>query len=269
MVRLGRFLASGVGALLLLGPGACGTALAAADRISMRFEVYGLLGLNVLTLRSHFERNGDRYAINVEYATTGVAGLVIEQMTRASARGRLLPGSATPESFRNSTRRNGVDRHSWVTYHPDGRIEGNASPPPPFPLQPDAVRGTVDNLTAYLRLERQLVAKRSCAMTVPVFDGRFRYDLLFAGGQEEVLAPEGGQRFEGRALVCTMTRQDRGPDDSERSEGARNGVMWYAPLIPGGDQMVPVRMRLRTQIGTVDAYLAELRAPGVDLRLME
>jgi hypothetical protein len=54
----------------------------------------------------------------------------------------------------------------------------------------------------------------------------------------------------------------------EQSEGARAGTIWYARLLPG-DFMVPVRMHLETQIGTVDAYLAELRGPGVDLKLME
>ena len=56
--------------------------------------------------------------------------------------------------------------------------------------------------------------------------------------------------------------------DPEQSEGARKGTFWYAPLL-AGDAVVPVRMQLETQIGTVDAYLAELHGRGVDLRLME
>ena len=65
-----------------------------------------------------------------------------------------------------------------------------------------------------------------------------------------------------------MRRHNRGVPDPEQGEGARQGKMWYLPLLPG-DVVVPVRMQLDTQIGTVDAYLAELHGRGVDLKLME
>ena len=235
----------------------------------MRFEVYGLMGLRVLTLRTQLEQNGDRYILTANYATTGVAGLVVEQSTNAVARGRLTPGSAIPESFRNHTRRNGLDRYSQVDYHPDGTVRGSSTPSPANLVGPEQARGTVDNLTAHLRVERQLAVTGNCALTVPVFDGRHRYDVVFAGGQRQLLKPESGQRFEGEAVACSMTRYNREVDEGEQGEGARQGTMWYAALVPGGDVMIPVRMRLRTQIGTVDVYLAELHGRGVDLRLIE
>jgi hypothetical protein len=241
----------------------------AGDRISTRIEVYGLLGLHVLTLRSTLEVSDDRYAITVDYATTGVAGLVIDQRAHAQVRGRLTPVSAEPESYRNDTRRNGVDIHKVIQYRPDGSVEGSATPPPPEPVASAAVRRTVDNLTAYFRLQRQVTATKTCALTVPVFDGRDRYDLAFADAGQATLSPEDGQQFEGAAVGCRITRylRDNNPDDEE-VEGAERGTIWYASLLPGG-VAVPVRMHLETQIGTVDGFLAELHASGVDLRLME
>ncbi|HYU12327.1 MAG TPA: DUF3108 domain-containing protein [Stellaceae bacterium] len=239
----------------------------AADRLSMRVEVYGPLGLHVLTLNTTLEEAGDRYSITADYATTGVAGLVIDQKTHAQARGRLTAASAEPESFRSLTRRNGVERQDRADYRPDGSVEGSSTLAPPDPVPPAVLRGTVDNLTAYFRLERQLVAKRTCALTAAVFDGRHRYDLVFADAGQQVLSPENGQRMEGHTIACRMTRRLYGAS-AEQDEGARQGTIWYAPLLPG-DVMVPVRMRLETQIGSVDAYLAELHGRGVDLRLME
>ena len=101
-----------------------------------------------------------------------------------------------------------------------------------------------------------------------MFDGRYRYDLVFADAGKRTLSPEGGQRLEGPAIACRMTRQDGGTADQEQSEGAKQGIFWYAPMLPGG-VVVPVRMQLETQIGTVDAYLAELHGRGVDLQLMK
>jgi Protein of unknown function (DUF3108) len=258
----------GFGAAPLLALGLLAAPAVAADRISARVEVYGLMGLHVLTLHTQLEEAADRYAITVDYATTGVAGLVVDQSTRSQTRGRVTPVYAQPDSFRSDTRRNGDERHNRVDYRPDGSLDANSTPPPPDPITPEAARGTVDNLTAYFRLERQLIAKKTCAMTVPVFDGRHRYDLVFEDAGQEVLSPDGGQKWEGNAIACRMTRNIRGIPDGEEGEGARRGTIWYAPLLPG-DVMVPVRMQLKTQIGTVDAYLAEVHGRGVDLQLME
>ena len=135
-------------------------------------------------------------------------------------------------------------------------------------MAPAVARGTVDNLTAYLRLERQIAAKGTCALTVPVFDGRYRYDLVFQDAGKQALSPEHSQHLEVTTITCRMTLRTSGPDNAEQSEGARSGTFWYAPLLPG-DVVVPVRMQLDTQIGVVDAYLAELHGRGVDLELMK
>ena len=258
----------GLGAALLVALGLIAGPATASDRISMRVEVYALMGLHVLTLNTSVDEAGDRYAINMHYATTGIAGLVIDQTTRATAVGRLIPASAQPELFRSETRRNGVERRDQVDYRPDGSVQGSSTRIAFDATAPAATRGTVDNLTAYFRLERQLAAKGTCALTVPVFDGRYRYDLVFADAGKQALSPEGGQRLEGMAIACRMVRHDRGTAEPEQSEGAKQGTFWYIPLLPG-DVVVPVRMQLETQIGSVDAYLAELHGRGVDLQLMK
>lgn len=241
----------------------------AADRIALRIDVIGPLGMRVLEMHSLLEENPGRYAVSVDYATTGLAGLIIDQKTYAVALGQLVPGSAIPASFRNQTRRNGVERNSHVSYAADGTVQGSSNPPPSKIVAPEAARGTVDNLSAYLRLERQLATKGTCAMTVPVFDGRHRYDLVFADGGRQTLTPEGGQNFEGVATACKMTRYNRSVDEAEKDEGAQSGTIWYARLLPGSDIMFPVRMKLTTSIGTVDAYLAELQSSKGNLKLRE
>src|SRR3954452_10285249 len=87
----------------------------AADRIAIKIDVLGPLGMRVLEMHSLLEENPGRYAVSVNYATTGLAGMVIDQKTYAVAHGRLVPGSAIPASFRNQTKRNGVERSSQVS----------------------------------------------------------------------------------------------------------------------------------------------------------
>lgn len=263
-----RFVFGVVGAALV-GLGPLAAPAQAADSIALRFEVYGLAGLHVLTLKSNIDEAGDRYAINVDYATTGVAGLFVDVKTRAEVRGRLSQGAPQPEAFRKDTRRNGEDRHNKVDYRTDGTVIGGSIPASPEPIPVSAGRGTVDNLTAYFMLERQLARTGSCALSVAVFDGRYRYDLLFSDAGTKKLPSSGGQQFEGATTACRMTRRNVSTgSDPEQDEGARGGTIWYAKLIPG-DLMVPVRMELETQIGGVTAYLAELHGRGVNLKLME
>ena len=179
--------------------------------------------------------------------------------------------AAITRSSETSTdsRRNGVERHNQVDYHPDGGVDGKSTPALPDPVKPAAARGTVDNLTAYFRLERQLARTGRCALTQRVFDGRHAYDLVFADAGHRLLAPSGGQNFAGDTIACTMVRRNW-PDfpDPEKDEGARSGMIWYAKLLPG-DLMVPVRIEMDTQFGVVDGYLAEIHASGLDRVLMQ
>ena len=241
----------------------------AVDPIVTRFEVFGFAGIRVLTLRSRTDEMGEHYAITADFATEGMASVFVNLATHAQVQGRLVGDLAQPELFRNDSRRNGFERHSRVDYRPDGTVIGGSTPPLSNPITPAAARGTVDNLTAYFRLERQVARTGSCALTERVFDGRIGYDLSFSDIGPTALAPAGGQNFAGAAIACHMVRRDwPGTPDSDKNEGARSGTIWYAKLLPG-DLMVPVRMQMDTQLGTVDGYLAKLRGHGVDRALME
>src|SRR5947208_4624500 len=87
------------GFALLCALGLITTPASAGDRVAMRVEVYGLIGLHVLTLNTSVEEIGDRYAINSHYATTGVAGLLVDQSSRAKAAGLLTTAQAPPALF--------------------------------------------------------------------------------------------------------------------------------------------------------------------------
>jgi hypothetical protein len=257
-----------VGAALLLALASVVAPASAGDRLSARVELYGPLGIHVLTVRTTLEQTEERYSAAVDYATIGLAGILFEQKTHAVATGRLGRATAYPDTFLNDTVRNGVARRSRVDYRPDGTVEGSSAPPTKAVVPPELMRGTVDNVTAYLRLERQLAETGKCAMTVPIYDGRHRYDLVFADAGKQELSREGGQKFTGSAIACRMTRHNRVVEASEQDEGAGQGMFWYASLIPG-EVPVPVRMRLQTQLGTVDGYLAEVQGKGVNLRLLD
>jgi putative flippase GtrA len=78
-------------------------------------------------------------------------------------------------------------------------------------------------------IERQLATKGTCGLTVPVFDGRYRYDLVFTDAGKPSLSPEGGQRWQGTTIACRMASHNRGPADPEQSEGAKERDVLVCP----------------------------------------
>jgi hypothetical protein len=244
-----------------------------AQHIKYRVEVYGPAGLHVATNRTEIDQSGDTYTIKSSIETRGLAGWFVSMKSNAEAKGRLSADAAQPESFRADTERNGVEHHEKITYAADGGVNGNSAPPSKEPVKPVAaaqMRGTVDNLTAYFLLERQLGRGGRCDLTVAVFDGRQRYDLKFTDAGQQKLSPAGGQNFAGVTTVCHMKRVELAgfPTKAEDSEGARSGTLWYARLVPG-NLVQGIRMEMETEAGQISAYLAEVQANGTDLKLME
>jgi hypothetical protein len=188
--------------------------------------------------------------------------------SRLEAHGRIAGDRLLPEAMRAETHWRGVDFHTRVDYGADGSVTAEATPAPTrpvTPVSPAQMRGAVDQLTASLLTARRLAARGSCALALPVFDGRRRYDLSFTDLPSEVLS---GLRGESR--VCQMRRRRIAGFPIERGgdQPTDQGKLWFAQLVPG-DVMVPVRMEFGSEFGTFAAKLTELRGRGVELKFTE
>jgi len=252
---------------------ASGLPAAAEDVVEMRFEGFGPAGVHLMTTHTVIEETPAWYLIQGDFATAGLGALFVSVSNRSVAEGRQTGEIPKPERFDSETARNGVVQHNRVDYRVDGTPNGSSLPPPAEPVTPVDARqlaDTVDNLTAYLLLERQIARGGNCVLRVPVFDGRHRYDLRFSDGGAAELKPAAGQNYAGPAHECRMVRDEIGGFyvDKGHQEGARAGVIWYANLL-AGDIAIPVRMKMDTEIGEVAIYLSELRGRGVDRRFME
>jgi Protein of unknown function (DUF3108) len=246
------------------------TALAAGpDRIEMRIEMFGIAGVHVATNRTIVEEATERYAITTDVESQGIGAVFINLTSHSEVRGRLTNTAARPQVYLGEVHRNGVVSRNRVQYATDGAVTAESTPPAETrtPVTPPLMRGTVDQLTAFFMIERQLAYRGSCALVVAVFDGRRRYDLHFTDVAPEAAPATADRNFAGATQVCRMRREAIAGflDDSGRTEGAYEGKLWFARLVQG-DLMIPVQMEFSTEFGTVTGHLAELHGRGVHLQ---
>jgi Protein of unknown function (DUF3108) len=255
--------------ILALAAGLSSALAADPSRIEARFEIFGLAGLHVLTTRTTVTEGPNRYAITMDIGTRGLARVFVDLTSHSAVYGTFNGDVCHPEAYRSDVARNGIKGDYGLDYRSDGdaiKVAAAHSADSPVLAAAERVRNTVDQLTAYFRLEHQLARRGTCALVVPVFDGAGLYDLRFNDLKEETLSADGYQRFAGPTRVCEVVRSEivagRGHDD----DTYQRGRMWYARLTQT-DWMMPVRMEYDTAFGTVQGYLAELEGPGVHLRL--
>lgn len=241
-----------------------------ADRIEARIEIFGFAGIHVLTNRTTVEEAGDRYSIAMDLDTRGLASVFVNLTSHSEVHGRLARDTARPDAYRAEVRRNRVDRSYAVDYRSDGVVIDASMPLSPgrsFSVPAGLIRGTVDQLTAYFLLERQLSQRGTCALVVPVFDGSALYNLRFTDLKSEALSADGYQSFTGPTHLCQVVREEILRNPGQGEDTYQRGKIWYARLTTG-DLMLPVRMEFETAFGTVRGYLAELHGHGVHLHMM-
>jgi hypothetical protein len=265
-------LLAAIAATAFVALGALAAPAQESDPVELRIEVYGFAGFHVLTNRTRVAASGDQYTIATDLDTRGIASIFVDLNSHSEVRGTLTRYAVQPDAYHGDVRRNGADSHYQIDYRSDGTVASDQTPPSAAlhtSAAEDQMRGTVDQLTAFFILERQLAKNGNCTLVVPVFDGLSRYNLRFSGARSETLSPQGGQRFSGSTTACDVTREEI-PGFPTNQAGAtyKHGKLWYT-RVSGGSQMVPVRMEFDTEFGTVEGYLAELRERGVNLRLME
>lgn len=241
-----------------------------ADRIEARIEIFGFAGIHVLTNRTTVEEAGDRYSIAMGLDTRGLAKVFVDLTSHSVVHGRLAEDTARPDAYRAEVRRNGIDRSYGVDYRSEGAVIKASMPLSQgrsFSAPTELIRGTVDQLTAYFLLERQLAQRGTCALVVPVLDGSAFYNLRFTDIKSDALSADSHQNFAGPTRLCQVVREEIRHNPGQGEDTYQRGKIWYARLI-GGDLMLPVRMEFETAFGTVRGYLAELRGHGVHLHLM-
>ena len=248
-------------ALILLVPQA---RAASENDLALGYAVY-VGGVQALSLGIDLDTGMQAYDMKLALRTEGLIGRIFPWSMQAFSRGRFADDRVRPANAGQRSLWNGRERATDMVYRQDGTIEVTAIPPrddrmgPPVPVE--QMTGTVDLVSAILSVLKHLQGGEPCQASVPVFDGRRRYDFNARPAGSTVLRKTPYLKFEGEATACRIfLRPVEGP--------ARRGVIdltdenaimvWIARLVPDLPP-VPVRLDMDTDLGAVRAYLANAR----------
>jgi Protein of unknown function (DUF3108) len=213
----------------------------------------------------------DAYALGFRMRTEGFLGWLLpwSQSVRASGE---VAGGLRPRWLRSDGLWRGRARHIEIVFAPEGATVASADPAidsedrDPVPLE--ATRGATDLMSAIVEVARGLDQGLLCDRRVPVFDGRRRYDVLFAHGGPETLPQSAYAPIAGEATRCSFQfeliagglRTASGtrlvaPDAVSR--------VWFKRV--GHDlPPIPVRLETDTNFGTLVIHLTRVGAPVAD-----
>jgi len=251
--RSTRTLAATVLSLILTA----GSGYAAAEQVPTSLEVDYKIALGGFDFGSADIKaviGGADYELDALIKTEGVAEQFFETTFALASQGSFSGNRVKPSRFVSTYADADSSRRVELTYPSSGAPIMAAEPAYEDGFGPHVqlndILMTQDPISALLLPVRNTTAS-PCDRSLPLFDGRRRYDLqLREDGMMEMNDAEGG--YNGPAMRCTVGMLPVAGYERKtlikllaREDSIR---VWLAPL-EGTDVWVPVRMTLRTPFG--------------------
>lgn len=233
------------------------------DRTALRldYDVYAS-GLHVMSVTARVDLESAGYRIETDARTGGLIGSLFSWHNGARSEGRFGPAGLVPELHRSDGKWRGRPRRVVLDYGDEGSIavevEPDAEEDKREPVPPELVRGTLDPLSAVLAVMKVVASNGSCTATVPVFDGRRRYDLEIRDVGVRTVQPKRYGPFAGPARLCEIRShmiagRRIGENEPDRERSADQ--MLVASVLDGVPP-VPVRIDAKAPFGTFVMHLS-------------
>lgn len=257
----------------------------ASEKQIMHYDVYaGGFHVVLAELTVDTAKKG-RYELILESATRGFLdrivrwkGIFSTQGWRDDKTGKAMPETHYSESwsredYEKKTYRYGRDG-SFKSYTVrDDKDDGKK----PRPVEKELTHNTTDALTATLAVMQKVAAGGKCEGREEIFDGSRRYRLIFKDQGKANLKASRYNIFSGLATECTAEVEQIAGKWREKprgwmsiqEQGRARGTMptvWFAQM-EEGQPAVPVRIRVRTDYGTLFMHLTKYQAGARTLAL--
>ncbi len=254
-IKARRLTAAAIAAALSIAGPATVSALAETPPTNLRVDYsIALGGFNLGTADVEAKLDGGKYELGAIVRTEGIADQFFETTFALESQGSFSGNRVKPSRFVSTYEDADSSRTVELTYPSRGAPIMVAEPAYGDGFGPHVqlndILMTQDPISALLLPTRSATAS-PCDRSLPLFDGRRRYDLqLREDGMTEMSGDESA--YNGPAMRCTVGMLPVAGYERktlikllEREDSIR---VWLAPL-EGSDVWVPVRLTLRTPFG--------------------
>jgi uncharacterized protein DUF3108 len=201
-----------------------------------------------------------QYTTAASGRVTGVLRAVTSGEGSAAARGNLTAGHPVPSSY--AVHVTSDDKTDEVRMAFNAGTVKELVAEPPFAPSPDRVpvteahrKGVIDPMSAGLMPVAgtgDVLVPEACQRTLPIFDGRQRFDLTLAFKRLDKVNADKG--YQGPVVVCQVTYQPLAGHRPSRYAikylmEQRDMEIWLAP-IAGTRFLVPYRIQVPTLLGS-------------------
>jgi hypothetical protein len=248
------------------------TALSAASasaqtKLQAHYSVK-MTGVTIGEAEWQAEIGPDAYSASASGSASGMLSVLVKGKGTAAVRGAVKNGVLAPASFTSRLVEDKETDELRMTIEDGVATEvvaqGEAPKGERVPLTDQHRRGIVDPLTALMLTPAgaaDVLAPENCNRTLPIFDGRRRYNLALSYKRIETVKADKG--YAGPVLVCGVVLEPiagHRPDSMliKYVAGRRDAELWLAP-IGAARVAAPFRLAMPTLVGTM-----ELRATAFE-----
>ena len=263
---------------LLPGTSAGQDAAPNQSRLVLKYDV-GLAGISLGDFKVTANFTGNAYDVRAHGEFSLLAGLVFKTTGETASNGTLTEASPQPEQFtlkyvgsKKSEKRR-LDFNGGAVSDVSIEPSKKRQDPRKVPITAEQLQGVLDPLTAALlsvRSDAPAGDVSVCRGTIPVFEGRQRFDITLAPKRSEQLDKRAPKAFSGRAAVCRARYEPvsgHRPDHPGVQFMAKNeGIeAWLVP-VPLLGLYVPYKILIPTAWGTGSITLDGIRQTGSQLQ---
>jgi hypothetical protein len=251
-----------VGAGLLVLPTLM-TAFVTPARAQSKFKaqyVVSLAGVTIGTGSWMAEIGEDTYTTEAKGRVAGILRVFGDAKGSAAARGLIQDGRLVPTSYAGHLTSDEGDEGVRMLFN--FGVVTELTTKPPSPADPNSVpvteadrRGVTDPISAGLIPmigSGDVASGAACERTLPVFDGRQRFDVALAFKRMDKV--NAGKGYQGPAVVCAVRYEPRAGYRPNRVAvkfliATHDVEMWLVP-IAGTRLLIPARISIPTLVGT-------------------
>lgn len=205
------------------------------------------------------EAGDSAYEISGTARVSGVLRAVSSGKGVAAARGTIQSGKMVPRVYAMNAEADGQEESARIAMVSGSVKEMDVEPPlkpapDRVPVGPTALQNIIDPMSGafiYVPGAADLISPAACERSIPVFDGRQRYDLTLSYERTEKVKTDG---YTGPAVVCSIRYSPVAGHRPSRYTikylmENKDMFVWLVP-VAGTRLMAPFKVSVATLIGT-------------------